>query len=261
MATQRLSGLRRLFSDLRTAAAMPHVDIVVSRGRTHEEACLREFRQRHPRFKIVGRKVMGVALLPLDEFADDDEYLEGLRYARRRVRRASRLGYTVALFDPNERRDELLAINRSMPERQGRPMDAPYLDSDASYVIAPHLEHIGVVKDGAVVAYSELEYAGEIVGTNRIMGHGDHLRNGIMFLLIAGIVDHVKTTRPDIRYVFYDMFFGAGDGLRAFKMNAGFRPYWVRWKRELGAAPTAGVRDTPVRRLPPTGLDQRSSDR
>jgi hypothetical protein len=260
MAAQRLSRLRSLWGDLRTAATMPRVDIVVSRGRSHEEACLRQFRQRHPRFKIVGRKVVGVALLPLDEFADDD-YLEGLRYARRRVRRASRLGYTVALFDPNERRDELIAIHRSIPVRQGRPIDAPYLDPDASFEVAPHLEHIGVVNDGVVVAYSELEYAGEIVGTSRIMGHGDHLKNGIMFLLIAGIVEHVKTTRPDVRYVFYDMFFGAGDGLRAFKTNAGFRPHWVHWKREPGAVPTAGVPDTPARRLPPAGLDQRSSDR
>ncbi len=96
---------------------------------------------------------------------------------------------------------------------------------------SPHLEHIGVVKDGVLVAYSELEYVGEIVGTSRIMGHGDHLKNGTMFLLIAGIVEHVKSTRPDIRYVYYDMFFGAGAGLRAFKTNAGFRPHWVRWKR------------------------------
>jgi|tagenome__1003787_1003787.scaffolds.fasta_scaffold20943885_2 hypothetical protein len=236
MAAPELTRLRRLLGDLRMAATMPRVEIVVSRGRRHEEECLRQFRQRHPRLKIVGRKVMGVALLRLDEFPGDDGYLERLRYARRRVRRAHRLGYTVATFDPNERRAELLAIHSSLPERQGRPMDAPYLDPDASYEIAPHLESIGVLKDGVLVAYSELEYAGDIVGTSRIMGHGDHLNNGVMFLLIAGIVEHVKSTRPDIRYVFYDMFFGAGDGLRAFKTHAGFRPYWVRWRREPGAA-------------------------
>jgi hypothetical protein len=231
MAAPQLKNVRRLFGDLHTVATMPRVEIIVSRGARHEEECLRQFRQGHPRLKIVGRKVVGVALLALDEFADEDGYLEAQRYARRRVRRARRLGYAVGLFDPNVRREELLAIHRSLPERQGRPIDAPYLDANASYELGPHLEHIGVVKDGVVVAYSELEYAGEIVGTSRIMGHGDHLNNGIMFLLVAGIVEHVKATRPDIRYVYYDMFFGAGDGLRAFKTNAGFRPHWVRWKR------------------------------
>jgi hypothetical protein len=74
-------------------------------------------------------------------------------------------------------------------------------------------------------------YAGEIVGMNRIMGHGDHLDNGVMFLLMAGVVEHVKATRPGIRYVFYDMFFGAGEGLREFKTRLGFRPHYVHWKR------------------------------
>ena len=65
------------------------------------------------------------------------------------------------------------------------------------------------------MAYAQLRYAGEIVGLHRVMGHGDHLDDGIMFLLMAGIVEHVKTTRPDIHYVFYGMFFGASEGLRA----------------------------------------------
>ena len=65
------------------------------------------------------------------------------------------------------------------------------------------------------------------------MGHGDHLANGVMFLLMSGIVDHVKSARPQARYLFYDMFFGAPDGLRAFKTNAGFQPYHVRWRREV----------------------------
>jgi hypothetical protein len=232
-AAQRLSALRRLFDDLHTAAAMPRVEIVLSRGRAHEEETLRRFRQRHPRFKVVGLKVVGVALLVLDEFEDMDGYLNALRYARRRVRRASRLGYTVALFDPNERRSELLAIHTSMPERQGRPMDAEYLDPGGAHEIGPYVDYIGVLRAGVLVAYSELQYVGDIVGVSRIIGHGDHLSNGVMFLLIARIVEHVKTVHPEIRYVYYDMFFGAGGGLRAFKTNAGFRPHWVRWKREL----------------------------
>ena len=223
--------VQRLLGDLQTAMAMPRVDIVVSRGSPAEDRILLELARPHPRYRIVGRKTVGVALLPLDEFDDVEGYLANLRYARRRVKRASRLGHKADLFAPNDRRSELLAIHRSLPERQGRPMAAAYLDPSATYETPPQVEYIGIFREDVLVAYSELEYAGEIVGTSRIMGHGNYLADGIMFLLIASIVDHVKTVRSDTRYLYYDMFFGAADGLRAFKTNAGFRPHYVHWRR------------------------------
>jgi hypothetical protein len=227
-----LPSLRRTIDDLRTAAAMPRVDIVLSRGRPDEEELLRLFRRRHPRYKVVGHKVVGVALLPLDDIPDVDSYLAGRRTTRRRARRASRLAYSVEVVDPNARRSELLAIHASLPERQGRPIDADYLDAGATYETGPHVDYIGVLKDGAVIAYSRLQFAGEVAGMPRIMGHGDHLANGVMFLLGAGIVEHVKTARPEARYLMYDMYFGASAGLRQFKTHLGFQPYYVRWRRE-----------------------------
>jgi hypothetical protein len=230
--SSRMSRVRRTLDDLRTVAAMPRIEIVLSRGRPDEEELLRLFRRRHPSYKVVGRKVVGVALLPLDQFADVDAYLADRRTTRRRTGRARRLGYTVDVFDPNERRSELLAIHASMPERQGRPIDADYLEADAIYETGPHIDYVGVFRDGVVIAYSRLQYAGDIAGMPRIMGHGDHLANGVMFLLGAGIVEHVKTARPEARYLMYDMFFGASAGLREFKTHLGFRPHYVRWKRE-----------------------------
>jgi hypothetical protein len=232
MADDRPSRVRRAIDDMRTVATMPRVEIVLSRGREDEDDALRRFRARHPRYKVVGFKAVGVALLALDDFGDVDAYLAGLRYARRRVRRASRLGYTVEVFDPEDHKADLLAIHSSLPERQGRPIDPEYLDPEAVPKRGPDVEYLGVLLDGAVVAYSRLDYLGDIAGMGRVMGHGDHLENGVMFLLTAGIVGHVKASRPQARYVFYDMFFGAPDGLRAFKTNLGFRPYYVRWKRE-----------------------------
>jgi hypothetical protein len=224
--------MRRLLADLRTAATMPRVAVVASRGDPAEDELLRVFSRPHPRYRIVGSKAVGAALLPLDEFEDVDGYLAGLRYARRRVLRARRLGYAIAPFDPDERRSELLAIHRSLPERQGQPIAAAYVDPAAVYDRGPLVDHLGVFRDGTLLAYGQLRHAGEIVGLNRVMGHGDHLHDGIMFLLMAGVVEHVKATRPDTRYVFYDMFFGAGPGLRAFKTHLGFRPHYVRWRRD-----------------------------
>jgi|tagenome__1003787_1003787.scaffolds.fasta_scaffold20907356_2 hypothetical protein len=232
----RVRRVRRLVGDLRTAATMPRVAIVLSRGAAEEEEILRSFRRPHPRYRVVGRNAVGAALLPLDDFADVDEYLAGLRYARRRVRRAARLGYTVGTFDPRERRGELLAINTSLPERQGRPMDAGYVDAEAEYPTGPDLDYLGVFRGEALVAYTMIGYAGDLATLSRIMGHGDYLADGTMFFLTAGVVEHVKRVRPQTRYLFYDMFFGAADGLREFKAHLGFRPYFVRWKREPRAA-------------------------
>jgi hypothetical protein len=226
-------SVRGVLDDMRIAAAMPRVRIVLSRGRPHEEALLRSFRKPHPRYKLVRYKAVGVALLPLEDLPDVDAYLAARRTTRKRVRRAERLGYTTAVFEPNERREELLAIHSSIPERQGRPIDAEYLDPDAIYETGSYLEYMGVFSEDRLVAYSELHYAGDIVAMMRVMGHGEHLDAGVMFLLVAGIVRHVKATHPEIRYVFYDTFFGAGAGLRWFKEHLGFRPHYVRWKREV----------------------------
>jgi hypothetical protein len=231
MIDQRSGGVRRIVDDVRTARTMPRVEIVLSRGREDEDAALRWFAGRHPRYKVIGAKTFGVALLPLDEVADVDDYLADLRYARRRVRRASRLGYRVELFDAFARQPDLLAIHASLPERQGRPIDPDYLDPDAQPRRGPNVDYLGVVLDDTVVAYSRLDYLGDIAGLGRVMGHGDHLDKGVMWLLMSGIVEHVKSTRPQARYLFYDTFFGAPDGLRAFKTNAGFRPHRVRWLR------------------------------
>jgi hypothetical protein len=32
-----------------------------------------------------------------------------------------------------------------------------------------------------------------------------------------------------VRYIMYDTFFGASDGLKRFKKKLGFKPYKVRW--------------------------------
>jgi hypothetical protein len=237
-ASNLLPRLRRLLGDVRTAIAMPRVDIVASRGEASEDRVLEYLGGAHPRYKIVGNKVIGASLLPLDDFDDVDEYLADRRYARRRVRRASKLGYTIAPFDVEDRQSELLAIHKSLPERQGQPIRAAYLESEVVRDPNLNLESIGVFHDDVLVAYSELMYAGEVVTMNRVMGHGDHLDQGVMFLLMAGIVEHVKKNRPEIRYVFYDMFFGAADGLRYFKTQLGFHPHYVRWKREPKPLPS-----------------------
>jgi hypothetical protein len=124
--------------------------------------------------KLVGAKALGAALTPFDVFADADAYLARVRFRRKRARRCARLGYTVALFDPVERATDLLASHASLHERQGRPIDPEYLDPDAVAKRGPNVEYLGVWRDGTVIAYTRLDYVGDISGMGRVMGHGDH---------------------------------------------------------------------------------------
>ena len=45
----------------------------------------------------------------------------------------------------------------------------------------------GVLSGRTLVAYLTLHRAGDLAMVSMILGHGDHLRNDIMYLLIAGI--------------------------------------------------------------------------
>jgi hypothetical protein len=232
-ATSSVPSPRHTFDDFRTGASMPHVDVALSSGPPGEDELLHLFRRHHPRYKVVGLKVVvGVALLPLDDLADladGEAYLATRRYARRR---AERLGGSVALFDPVPRRSEVLAIHASLPKRQGRPIDADYLDADAIWETGPQIDHLGVFEDDVLLAQSCEHYGGEIAGLPPIMGHGDHLDNGVMFPPMAGIVDHTKSSRPGARHVMHDTFIGAPDGLRSFKTNLGFQPNYAGWERK-----------------------------
>ena len=97
LARSALPRPPRLLADLRTAVTMPRVDVVASRGEPAEDEILRFLRRPHPRYRIVGNKVVGAALLPLDEFDDLDGYLAPLRYAESEGWLARRVGHERAL--------------------------------------------------------------------------------------------------------------------------------------------------------------------
>jgi hypothetical protein len=74
MAGTRSERLRRVLSDLHTAATMPRVTAVLSHGSEEEDAVLRRCRRRHPRHKIVASKAVGPALLALGDITNMETY-------------------------------------------------------------------------------------------------------------------------------------------------------------------------------------------
>lgn len=177
-----------------------------------------------------GYDVMSVA--PIQTL---DEWMAEHRTARKRATRASRRGYRFVAVRPEERVDELHAINTSMPERQGRPMSAGY-QARPSYTpdpVYPCLRHAvrryGVEhQDGTLVAYLWLYRAGELALVSQILGHREHLENEVMYLLWAGMVE-CESVEPE-GFIIYNRHNSGTDGLRFYKERVGLRETPVRWE-------------------------------
>lgn len=176
-------------------------------------------------------------------------------YARRKLRRAERDGYTFASIERDDYLDDIFAINTSMQARQGRPMDEHYRKRPEPYGPLPEytcprhrMGTYGVLKDGHLVAYTWVYMSGEMCMFNTILGHGDHMEAGVMYLLVAGVIRELMTS-AGLRYAMYERHTSGTEGLRFFKERMGFGPHWVDWQRA----------DEPVTSKLPLFLEQRAS--
>jgi hypothetical protein len=198
-------------------------------------AAYRIFSKPHPRYRIIGNKTLGAALIDLDRFggapaAAGGAYLAAIQGKNRgawHAQRARTRGYACREIDRNDHADAIHAINTALATRQGRPMDAKYLRKADRFDVLPHYGYYGVLdRDGRLVAYANIARYGNFSAFSQLMG----LRNndGIMHLLVVDIVTRLLAGR-EVRYVMYDTFFGARPGLRQFKTMLGFAPYHARY--------------------------------
>jgi hypothetical protein len=238
-----VSGLAEIFRDLRAVSELPKVRISLMASHTVSNdpfygqvvhSFYRDARRRHPRFPLIRNLQYGVALFPLPK--NSEEYLSLIEAsARRNIKKALRLGYTVSRIDFNRHRPEIAAIIRSAPSRQG-PMPADLLTGDLAEISDPPSRtslhdyiHMGVKKDEELRAYCSCFIAGELVSVNDIFGHDAHQSDGIVPLLLAETVRYVITHHPQAKYFMYDKYFGASTTLRRFKKKFGFLPHKVEW--------------------------------
>jgi hypothetical protein len=187
----------------------------------------------HPGYSRLGTGT-SVALLPAtyDEWFDEVGY-----YTRRKVRKAGKLGYEFAPIERDRYLADIYEINTSLDERQGRPMGEKYRQEVEPFGPLPDQpcpRHrfctYGVLKDGQLVAYAWVYQTGEMFLLSTLLGHGKHLGNGVMFLLIAGVIKDLIESAGS-RYAVYERHWSGTDGLRFFKEQMGFRPYLVTFLR------------------------------
>jgi hypothetical protein len=232
----------------------PELTISFLRADTPDAACTEladqfydKFTAPHPRHPEYGTYQNGPSILVLP--STFDEYWEGAAGygTRRKVRKALKEGYSFAFIDRDQYLDDIHAINTSMPERQGREMKAGYLKRPGPYGPLPayscpkhQVRTYGVLKDGHLVAYTWLYQMGEMCLFSTILGHGDHLNAGVMYLLIA---ETLKDVIPlaGTKYAMYNMHQSGTEGLKFFKEQMGFAPYWVNWQRAAGEPPHTGT--------------------
>jgi hypothetical protein len=190
----------------------------------------RYYTRRHPRYKIIGNKTMGAALIDLGSFEGPPGYLDHIQGKNRgawHAKRARSRGYVCTEIERNEHVDAIHAINTSLEERQGRPMDQKYREKVTRFERQPHFSYYGVLNpEGQLVAYANIGHYGNFSAFSQLIG----IRNndGIMHLMMVDIVTRLLEQKR-VRYVMYDTFFGAQPGLQQFKRILGYQPYRVKY--------------------------------
>jgi hypothetical protein len=192
------------------------------------------FTRRHPRLRVVQNRRWGVALLRVPERFEDFLAAPERAHLRKQLKHARRFGFSFGLIDARQRLDEILAVNRSAEARQGEPMHPDYLDEARVRSYFERASDVfGVIgTDGTLRAYLCIRVCGDVAVVERLLGHGDALKQGVVWVLLAGAIGELSTRRQaDGRpsWFMYDTILGATPGMRQFKEWVGFEPYRVSW--------------------------------
>jgi len=193
------------------------------------------FTSRHPKLPIFRRKTFGPALREIPK--DPAEVQDGSQFSqmRRKVRKARKAGYRFAPIDPLRHFDDILRVNLSSESRQGEEMPAEYVDPDrVREEMSRSGEWFGVfAPDDRLAAYAYVPVFGETFVFWKILGSADALDDGVMYLLVAEVLEEMARRRQHNegpRWAMYDMYIGGGNGLREFKRRTGFAPRRVTWR-------------------------------
>ena len=194
----------------------------------------RYFTKAH-RYKIIKNKTIGVALIDLSDYKHFDDYyrsVNGKNSAAYYRRKALKRGYRFVEIDRNDFIDDIYEINTSAPVRQGKEMTQHYLQKPSNYIEQPNYRYFGVIdKEGKLRSYCNIAFYGEFSLIVSLLGHKNHLNDGIMYLMLTEVIKLMfdSYVQKGYKYIMYDTFIGATEGLKNFKKKLGFHPYRVKW--------------------------------
>ena len=187
--------------------------------------------KRHPRYKVFQNKALGAALVDLTNFGTREEYINSINGGSKQgaglAKKAKSRGYVFVEIDRNDFIDDIHEIHTSTETRQGRPMDASYLEKQCYYEPVKNFKYYGILNSkGKLMAYCSVEFYGNFAAFGRVIGHRNN--DGIMHLLVTEIIGMIIDDGT-LKYIMYDTYFGAKPGLKLFKTFLGFKPYRVKY--------------------------------
>jgi hypothetical protein len=191
-------------------------------------------RKRHPKFPLLREMAYGVALCRLPP--SQEAYLQAIESSgKRNFKKAQRLGYRFNRIEFNDHLADIAEIHKSANVRQG-PVPDEWLKGRVSSCANPvsrtnthDYVYFGVLRDDRLVAFAGCFVCGEIAMIENLLGHADCLSDGIVPLLLSGMVGELVGRYPSVRYYAYGTYYGGGVSLRRFKKKFGFEPHRVRW--------------------------------
>ena len=203
---------------------------------------------------------MLLTAIDLRQYPDYPAYWKALRRHSgnfcRDALKAGRLGYHVAPIDRVDHLDEIRAVHRSLKVRSfGLVLDALLPVRFSRFSLAPtqspkadpqceqHWElAFGVFGPGTadpetsgqqdrLVGYAGIERVGNVLIYADFIGHGDHLRNGIMMLLhtevVQWLLDRNNRLCRGVEFLANGTLERGSDGMFFWKKKALFRPCLV----------------------------------
>lgn len=137
---------------------------------------------------------------------------------------------------------ETLTVVEASRPADSPPRKAVALRHDVDHDLETAVQTFGVLKDGPLVAYTWIHQVGKMCLFSTILGHGEHLNDGVMFLLVARSLER-PADKAGTRYAMYNMHYSGTDGLRFFKDRLGFgRIACTGWRaRGSSSHPRPGI--------------------
>ena len=103
----------------------------------------------------------------------------------------------------------------------------PSASPDPLYSCPVHGVHpYGVLLDDTLVAYLWCYRSGDLALVSSILGHAEHLRFDVMYLLMRGVIEAELAHGGFLVYNRHD---SGTDGLRFYKERCGLEPAEVEW--------------------------------
>lgn len=184
-------------------------------------------------FFFLKNKELSIACLDLNIFNSFESYLNcfnGKNSAAYQYRKCKKRGYRFSLINPNSYIKDINEINTSKQMRGGYKMDISYQLPVREFEISHDYIYIGILIKNKLVAYAYIAKPGDFYVFDQLLGHGDFLNDGIMYMLFLSFFENqYQTSKSKIPLVTYDTMFNTMSGIFKFKSDLGFQPHRVKW--------------------------------